>query len=124
MNQTFTIDQIRQARDTALAALESAIETVGRKIELATGSDDELETQLDALMQQREAIETAATDTVLALPQVMAAAAALNALSVQMETSAQELPVATNALTKTAAVLALSQQFSQVVADARNGRQS
>jgi hypothetical protein len=124
MNQTSTIDQIRQARDTALAALGSAIETVGRKIELATGPDDELETQLDALMQQREAIETAATDTVLALPQVMAAAAALNALSVQMETSAQELPVATNALTKTAAVLALSQQFSQVVADARNGRQS
>jgi hypothetical protein len=124
MNQTSTIDQIRQARDTALAALGSAIETVGKKIELATGSDDELETQLDALMQAREAIETAATDAVLALPEVMAAAATLNALSAEMKTSAQELAAPTNALTKTAAVLALGQQFSQVVADARNGRQS
>jgi hypothetical protein len=41
-----------------------------------------------------------------------------------MKTSAQELAAPTNALTKTAAVLALGQQFSQVVADARNGRQS
>ena len=121
MAQSSTIDQIRQARDNALAALGSAIKAVSRKIERTTDSDDELEAQLEALMDQREAIEAAATDAVLALPQVIAAAAKLNALSAEMKATAQELPIATNALTKTAAVLALGQQFSEVLASGTQG---
>jgi hypothetical protein len=121
MAQSSTIDQIRQARDNALAALKSAIKAVSKKIELTTDSDDELEAQLEALMDQREAIEAAATDAVLALPQVIAAAAKLNALSAEMKATAQELPIATNALTKTAAVLALGQQFSEVLASGTQG---
>ena len=121
MAQSSTIDQIRQARDNALAALKSAIKAVSRKIERTTDSDDELEAQLEALMDQREAIEAAATDAVLALPQVIAAAAKLNALSAEMKATAQELPIATNALTKTAAVLALGQQFSEVLASGTQG---
>lgn len=121
MTQSSTIDQIRQARDTALAALGSAINGVSRNIELATGPDDALEAQLEALMNQREAIEAAATDAVLALPEVVAAAATLNALSAEMMATAQQLPFATNALTKSAAVLALGQQFSQVLASGTHG---
>jgi len=121
MPQSSTIDQIRQARDTALAALRSVIKAVSRKIELTTGPDDALEAQLDALMEQHEAIEAAATDAVLALPEVIAAAAALNALSAEIKAAAQELPLAANALTKAAAVLALGQQFSQKFEKAREG---
>jgi hypothetical protein len=116
-----SIDQIRNARDTALAALESAIQAISRKIELSAGPDAALNSQLDALMNQREVIETAATDAVLALPAVIAAAATLNALSTQMRITAQELPAATNVLTKAAVVSALGQQFSQVIALTTDG---
>jgi hypothetical protein len=75
-------------------------------------------------MQQREAIATAATDAVLALPAVIAAAATLIALSSQMRITAQELPAVTNVLTiltKAAALLALGRQFSQVIALTTDG---
>ena len=113
MNQPSIIDQIRNARDTALAALKSSIDAVATQLELATSPDGAaLNQRLDDLMNQRDAIETAATDAVLALPEVIAAAAALNALAAQMNTTARQLPAATNVLTTTATVLALGQQFS------------
>ncbi len=122
MNQGSIIDQIRNARDTALAALESSIDAVARKIEVDIGPDDAaLNRRLDDLMNQRDAIETAATDAVLALPEVIAAAATLNTLSAQMNKTARQLPAATNVLTTTATVLFLGQQFSQAVANAQKG---
>jgi hypothetical protein len=122
MNQPSTIDQIRNARDTALAVLKSSIDVVAKKIELATDPDEAaLNQRLDDLMNQRDAIETAATDAVLALPEVIAAAATLTTLAAQMTTIAQQLPTATHVLTTTATVLLLGQQFSQTVANAHNG---
>ncbi len=122
MNQTSIIDRIRDARDTALAALKSSIDAVATQLELATSPDEAaLNQRLDDLMNQRDAIETAATDAVLALPEVIAAAAAMNALAAQMRTTAQQLPTATNVLTTTATVLALGQQFSGALANAHHG---
>ncbi len=122
MNQGSIIDQIRNARDMALAALKSSIDAVARKIEVDTGPDDAaLNRRLDDLMNQRDAIETAATEAVLALPEVIAAAATLNRLAARMKTTAQQLPAATNVLTTTATVLSLGQQFSQAVANVHNG---
>ena len=122
MNQRSIIDQIRNARDTALAALKSSIDAVSKKIEIATGPGEAaLSQRLDDLMNQREAIETAATEAVLALPEVIAAAATLNRLAARMKTTAQQLPAATNVLTTTATVLSLAQQFSQAVANVHNG---
>jgi hypothetical protein len=122
MNQPSVIDQIRNARDAALAALKSSINAVARKIELATVPDEAaLNQRLDELINQRDAIETAATDAVLALPEVIAAAATLNALAIQMRTTALQLPTAANALATTATVLALGQQFSGALANAHHG---
>ena len=122
MNQESIIDQIRNARDAALAALKSSIDAVAEKIELATGPDEAaLNQRLDDLMNQCDAIETAATDAVLALRGVIAAAATLDTLASQMETTAQQLPAATHVLTTTATVLALGQQFAQAVANAHGG---
>jgi hypothetical protein len=70
---------------------------------------------------QSDAIETAATDAVLALPEVIAAAATLNLLAAQMKTTAQQLPRATHVLATTATVLALCQQFSGTLANAHHG---
>jgi hypothetical protein len=122
MNQPSIIDQIRNARDTALAALKSSIDAVATQLELATSPDEAaLDQRLDELMNQRATIETAATDAVLALPEVIAAAAALNALAAQMNTTARQLPAATNVLTTTATVLALGQQFSGMLVNPPHG---
>ena len=118
MNQPSIIDQIRNARDTALAALKSSFDAVAKKIELATDLDEAaLNQRLDDLMNQRDAIETAATDAVLALPEVIAAAATLNSLAARMKTTARQLPTAANVLATTATVLALGQQFSGALAN-------
>jgi ABC-type branched-subunit amino acid transport system ATPase component len=120
LNQPSIIDQIRNIRDTALAALKSSIDAVAKKIELATSPDEAaLNQRLDDLMNQRAAIETAVTDAALALPEVIAAAAALNTLAAQMKTTAQQLLAVTNVLTTTATVLALGEQFSGALANAR-----
>jgi hypothetical protein len=119
MNQSCIIGQIPNARDTALAALESSIDAVSKKIEVATGAAGAaLNQRLDDLMNQRDAIETAATDAVLALPKVIAAAATLKSLAAQMKTTAQQLPAATHVLTTTETVLSLGKQFSGTVANA------
>jgi uncharacterized protein involved in exopolysaccharide biosynthesis len=122
MNQPSIIDQIRNDRDTALAALKFSIDAVATQLELATSPDEAaLNQRLDDLMTQRDAIETAATDAVLALPEVIAAAAALNALAAQMNTTARQLPAATSVLTTTATVLALGQQFSGTLVNPQHG---
>jgi hypothetical protein len=122
MSQPSTIDQLRNARDTALAALKFSIDAIAKKIEVATGPNEvALNQRLDNLVNQSDAIETAATDAVLALPEVIAAAATLNALSAQMTKTAQQLPTAANLLATTATVLALGQQFSGTLANAHHG---
>jgi hypothetical protein len=89
MSQPSTIDQLRSARDTALAALKSSIDASAKEIEVATDPDEAaLNQRLDNLVNQSDAIETAATDAVLALPEVIAAAATLHALSAQMTKTA------------------------------------
>jgi hypothetical protein len=122
MSQPSTIDQLCSARDTALAALKSSIDASAKEIEVATDPDEAaLNQRLDNLVNQSDAIETAATDAVLALPEVIAAAATLNALSAQMTKTAQQLPTAANLLATTATVLALGQQFSGTLVNAHHG---
>jgi hypothetical protein len=122
MNAPPTIDDIRNARDTALDALSDAVTTIGNQIAQTTKTGpflDQLTKRFQDLMNERAAIRAAATDAVLALPFVIAAAAQLKELSTDMKTTAKELPAATKVLTKTAAVLSLGQQFSDIVANAQ-----
>ena len=121
MSQPPIITEIRNSRDTALAALNSSVTAVRRQIEQTTVPDPELTERMQKLTKQRAAIRAAATDAVLALPDVIAAAASLNTLSMKMQAAAQALPDATQVLPATATILALGQQFSDKIANAHNG---
>jgi len=117
-----SIDDIRNSRDTALAALDTSISVVGYKIAQTTTTGpylDQLTTRYHDLMTQRNAILAAATAAVLQLQQVIDAVATLNSLANQMNAVAQALPTATNVLTGSASVLALGQQFADTLATAR-----
>jgi hypothetical protein len=59
MSQPPTIDQLRSARDTALAALKSSIDAIAKEIEVVTDPDEAaLNQRLDNLVSQSDAIET------------------------------------------------------------------
>jgi hypothetical protein len=123
MAQSQSIDDIRNSRDAALAALDGSISTVGNQIAQITTTGpylDQLTNRYHDLMTQRNAIFAAATDAVLSLPSVIAAAATLNSLASQMTTVAHALPAATNVLTGSASVLSLGQQFADTLATARS----
>ena len=112
------IDTIRANRDAALAALDAAYNAVGAELEQTTApgpKQDALNARYDALDAQRAAIVTAATDQVLGLPSVVAAAGQLAMLSAEMTTEAKKLTGATDVLKATASVLALGQKFSEML---------
>lgn len=122
MAQAPAIDSIRTSRDTALSALNDAFNTIGREVARTTKLGpylDRLTDRYDALGDEREAILTAATDAALGLPEVVAAAAILADLASQMNTTAAELPKATDLLIKSATVLSLGQQFVDTIATAQ-----
>jgi methyl-accepting chemotaxis protein len=124
MNQLSTIEGIRSARNAALAALDAVLDEIDDEIAQTTKTGpylDQLTKRKQDLNNEYAAISMAATEAVLALPEVIAAAATLNTLSAQMKATAQQLVAATNVLNKTAAVLALGQQFSDVIANAHRG---
>lgn len=119
MARSPTVDDIRSSRDMALDALEDSLISVGNEIAETTIVGPfltRLTTRNTALMNEAAAIRAAATDAVLALPEIITAAAALNRLSAKMETAAQALPNATNLLSGTATVLSLGQQFADLLA--------
>jgi hypothetical protein len=103
---------------------DASIDAVSKKIEVATGpAGAALNQRLDDLMNQRDAIETAATDAVLAPTRGHCGGATLKSLAAQMKTTAQQLPAATHVLTATATVLSttetvlsLGKQFSGTAA--------
>jgi hypothetical protein len=119
------IDDIRRSRDTALAALDTTIEVLGKLIAQTTTTGPlltQLTTRFDDLMTERNAILAAATDAVLHLPAVVAAAATLVSLANQMNTVAQNLPTATNVinvLTGGTSVLSSAQHFANTLATAQ-----
>jgi hypothetical protein len=122
MKMAQSIDDIRNIRDTALAAFDSSIEVLGSKIAQTTTTGpflDQLTARFDDLMSERNSILAAATEAVLQLPEVVAAADTLNSLANKMKTAAQALPRATNILTRSSSVLALGQQFADTLATAR-----
>jgi len=122
MVQQLTIDDIRNSRDTALDALGVSVTTIGDEIAQTTTTGpylDQLTRRNTDLMNERAAIRAAATDAVLALSSVIAAAGTLNTLSTQMKTAAQALPAATNVLTGTAPILSFGQQFTNEIASAQ-----
>jgi len=124
MNQTATIDDIRRSRDAALDALDDVIDEIDNEIAQTTKTGPylaQLTMRYQDLRNEYAHISITATFAVLAQPGVIAAAATLGTLSAQMQTTAQELAAATNVLVKTAAVLALGQQFSDVIANAQKG---
>jgi len=117
-----SIDDVRNSRDVALAALDASISVVGSQIAQTTTTGpllDQLTTRYHELMTQRNAILAAATTAVLNLPSVIAAAAELNILANQMKTVARALPTATSVLTGSASVLSLGQQFADTLATAQ-----
>jgi hypothetical protein len=116
------IEAICASRDAAIDALDSAVTSVGSEIvhTIQTGPYlHQLTRRYQDLMNERSAIRSTATDAVLGLPGVMAAAATLGSLSTQMQATAVTLPEATNLLLPTATVLALGQQFVDAVASAQ-----
>jgi hypothetical protein len=95
VSQPPTIAGIIGSRDTALAALGVSVTAVGNEIAQTTQSRpylDRLTNRYQDLMNERAAIRAAATDAVLALPDVIAAAAELNNLATDMNTTAHALP--------------------------------
>ena len=124
MSQSATIDDIRRSRDAALDALDDVMDEIDNEIAQTTKPGPYL-TQLTKryqdLRNEYAHISMTATFAVLAQPGVVAAAATLSSLSAQKKTTAQELPEATSVLTKTATVLALGHQFSDVIANAQKG---
>jgi hypothetical protein len=122
MSQPSTIDDIRKSRDGALDALDGVLDEIDDEIAQTTKTGpylNQLTKRKQDLSNEYAAISTAATEAILALPNVIVAAATLNTLSTQMKTIAQQLPAATNVLNKTVAVLGLGQQFSDVIANAQ-----
>jgi hypothetical protein len=117
-----TIDDIRNARDTALVALDSVLDDIEDEISQTTKKDAhlaELTKQKEALQAKYKAVSDAATEAVLALPEVIAAASTLKKVSTDMDAKAKQLPGTTTNLDKAAAVLSLGQQFRDVIANAR-----
>jgi len=125
MAQAQSIDDIRRSRDTALTALNTSIEVLSDRIAQTTTTGPlltQLTTRFDDLMAERNAILAAATDTVLQLPEVAAAAATLISLANQMNTVAQNLPTATNViniLAESTSVLSSAQHFANTLATAQ-----
>ena len=116
------IDEIRSSRDAALDALDTSIISIGDRIAVTTTVGpflDQLTKRHQDLVREHDAISRAATDAVLALPTVIAAAAALRTLSASMQMTAQDLPNATKVLTTTAKILSLGQQFVDLIATAQ-----
>jgi hypothetical protein len=117
-----SIADICAGRDAALAALGTAVTSLGDEIAqtVTTGPYlDQLTRRYQDLMDERAAIRTAATDAVLALPAVQAAAATLIALSAQMTATAGTLPTATSVLTTAGTVLTIGQQFADLIGAAQ-----
>ena len=122
MTDDAAIEDIRNNRDTALDALEVAISRVGREIAHTTTTGpymDQITKRYRDLMSEASAIEAAATDAVLALPSIMAAAGKLSSLATRMDTVAKKLPSATNVLGQTATILSLGQQIADLIANAQ-----
>jgi hypothetical protein len=113
---------LRKSRDDAIAALEVGIDKVEH--ELATTTQvgpylKRLSDRDDALINEAAAIRAAATDAVLALPEVVQAAAKLANVSQKMQDVAKKLPAAKDVLTSTATVLSLGQQFVDLTVNAQ-----
>jgi hypothetical protein len=118
------IDDIRKSLNTALAALDTSIDVLSNQISQTPNGAlfKQLMARHDDLVDERNALLAAATDTVLQLPQVVAVAATLNALANQMNTVAQNLPTATNVinvLTGGTSVLSSAQHFPNTLATAQ-----
>jgi hypothetical protein len=119
-----SIDDIGSSVNTALAALDTAIDALSDQI---TQTPDgpvfkQLMARHDDLVDEKNALLAAATAAVLALPQVVAAAATLNTLAKQMNTAAQKLPAATkvvDVLAGSTTVLSSAQRFGNTLATAQ-----
>jgi hypothetical protein len=117
-----TVDEIRSSRDAALAATSDALFAISQEIATTTTTGlflDRLTKRHQDLINERAAIREAATDLVLALPEVIAAAQTLNDVATEMLAEAGALPSATNILTSTAKILTLGQNFVDTIASAR-----
>jgi hypothetical protein len=119
-----SIDDIGNSLNTALKALDTAIDAVSDRISQTPNGPafKQLMARHDDLVDEKNALLAAATAAVLALPQVVAAAATLNALANQMNTVAQILPAATNVvnlLAGSTTVLSSAQNFANTLATAQ-----
>jgi hypothetical protein len=116
------ISAIRVSRDAALQSLDQAFDAVGDLIAQTTQIGpylDALTKRYEDIRRERDAIFRSATDAVLALPSVTAAAATLNGLAENMTKRAAELRDATKLLMTAGALVSLGQQFADVIAKAQ-----
>jgi hypothetical protein len=113
------LDRIRASRDAALSSLGESVEAVSNNIATTTETGTVLDRLIERrqdLSNKREAIRTAATDAVLEMPTVLAAAQTLNRLATGMQAEAAALPNAANFLASTARILTLGQNFLEIIA--------
>ncbi len=125
MTDQETIDAIRADRNQALDALEDALVSVDREIENTDSADlaylKQLKNRSQSLMDERTTIMDAASVAILSMPSVVAAADQLNAIAAKMKATAQEIPNATDKLTKATAILSLGQKFTDLIASTQKG---
>jgi len=119
------VARIRKSRDDALSVLEVATIKVEDEI-AATVQPGLYLTRLaareNALINEAAAISRAATDAVLALPEVIRTASSLKKTSDKLVNVAKDLPHATDILKVTASILSLGQQFIDLIANIQKNK--
>lgn len=116
------VADILKSRDQALSSLDDAIDEITNEIAITTANNfylRHLTKQCQDLVNQKTAILDATDQRILNLPQVIKAYNQLNALSLDMKATAEELPAATDALAKTSEILTLGQQYVNLIANAQ-----
>jgi hypothetical protein len=114
------VERIRESRNNILDGLEAALARVNAEIPIRTGvRRRRLATRQLELINESDEVMRAATNEVLALSEVKAAASQLVAIGNQMTERSKELQNATAILTQTGKILSLGQRFMDIVDKAR-----
>lgn len=119
------VARIRKSRDDALRVLEIATIKVEDEIAATVQSGPyltRLAARENALINEAAAISRAATDAVLALPEVIRAASSLKKTSDKLVNVSKNLPNTTDILKVTASILSLGQQFVDLITNIQKNK--
>ena len=115
-----TIEDIVNSRDAALRSLNNAIDKISNEIAITTTNNlylKQLTKQSNDLTNQKTAVLNATDRQVLNRADVLAATAQLQGISTQMTRAANALLATTEVLNDTAKILALGQQYVNLIAN-------